>query len=210
MSSFAAALAALLLTVAQPRFGQTYQVPAVNLVILVVDGSGSPVSGKLVVKSEGDSVLYSAESGRRVTLQVNPGRYRIEFASGFFEPARRDVVVEHSDCLVVLTTHLSRFALETPIDPGAVTVKVTPREVCKSGELLWARLVAVFGSYSAERLIKPAGAAGVVLFEPVEPGTYLLTIVEGKLVRAVTVVNTEHSLSLLTTLDVSLERCESR
>lgn len=209
MRNYVLAITGFLLMLIQP-LKQMGQISTVNLRILVVDGSGSQVSGRLIVKSDDDSVLYSGEPGRSVTLQVRAGRYRIAFESGFFEPANRDIVVERSDYLAVLTTHLSRFALETPTEPEGITVKVIPGDVCNPGEFLWAKLAAVFGNYSADRLIKPAGNAGVVLFEPVEPGTYILTVIEGKRLRAVTTVNTNLSLSRLTSLDLPLESCEDK
>ena len=85
----------------------------------------------------------------------------------------------------------------------SVSIRVASAKSCVDSGMLWAKLSGVFSDYAAERQISPAG---FVLFEPVEPGTYLVMIVDGQHVRAVQPLKTMGKISVI---NIALPPCDS-
>jgi hypothetical protein len=175
-----------------------------TLTVDITDTFGSRVpSGMLSVRSTGGEVVYTAEVQSQAVVHLAYGRYTIEFRSNWYQPARRDVVINSAESFAELGAVF--VAQEENYTPGSISIKVDPAKSCsaKGGASLWAKLVGVYTRYAEERHISPRGHA---LFEPVDRGKYLVIVIDGSRVRAALPVVTKGQV---TVANVSLPPCES-
>ena len=162
----------------------------------------------VVIRSESGDLVSSfnrndgSDALDEVKTVLPYGTYTVTVKGTFLVTASRKVVVDQPNCFVVLATDMGREVLDFRIDRVAVSIATTPAEPCDPKERLWAKLIAVYGDYSAERLVGPHGFA---LFEPVELGKYILVIAEGDRVRGLTPVTTKGTV---TRIKVQLSPCE--
>jgi hypothetical protein len=175
-----------------------------TLTVDITDTFGSRVPpGMLSVRSAGGEIVSSAEVQSQAVVRLAYGRYTIEFRSNWYQPARRDVVINSAESFAELGAVF--VAPEENYAPGSISVKVDPANSCsaKGGASLRAKLVGVYTQYTEERHISPRGFA---LFEPVDRGTYLVIVVEGSKVRAARPVVAKGQVTVAT---VSIPPCES-
>jgi hypothetical protein len=129
------------------------------------------------------------------------GDYTVSFTSKFLADAHRKVTVDRQDCFVVLATDMDEVVLDVPHEPVSVSVRVQPPDSCAPAGLLWTKLVGVYSTYLGERRVAPGGFA---LFEPVQPGSYVVMVVDGQKVRAMQTVKTFGSV---TVVNIPLGHC---
>lgn len=160
--------------------------------------------GRVSIRSSQGSSVFTAAAEGQVVVHLPYGRYTVEFDTNWFEPARRDVVIDKPDSFMELA---ARFVPEGGRAPGSISVRIEPATSCSAEGFLWAKLVGVHTQDAMERRITLGGSAGYALFEPVDDGTYILMVVDGARVRAMSSIITDHQL---TTATLSLSPCESR
>lgn len=154
------------------------------------------------IRSKSGELISSVEATNEIKIVLPYGAYVVTVEGTFLETASREVVVNRPNCFLVLATDMARFVLDTEMKPVAVSVQAIPHESCDAHERLWAKLVGVYGDYSAE---EPIGLHGFALFEPLQVGIYVLMIAEGGRVRAVMPVTTKGPV---TTVKAQLSPCE--
>jgi hypothetical protein len=165
-----------------------------DLTVLLRTTFGEQPRGTLSVRSATGKIVYSGDAEGKVTIRVPYDEYTATFKTPLFRRVTRQIVVDRPEVLAVLAATGEAISPErvilgvpsgdVPSGQIAVTLSVTPLHSCSNG-LLWARLTGVYSEYFSDRLIKPAGEVGVALFEPVERGTYVITVVDGDRIRAV-------------------------
>jgi hypothetical protein len=158
--------------------------------------------GYLTVRSADAIILEHRPVDRRaVTLSVPYGKYTVTFEGGTVRPRTREMVVDRSEVLLVLGTRVSdvvgHFADSVPT---GISIRVNPSRKCSQGPI-WAKVIGVFSDYSAERTVNSYGYA---LFEPVEPGQYMVLVMEGPQVRAKQLVTV---VGKTLTAEVQLDEC---
>src|SRR5579884_1552963 len=164
---------------------------------------GKLPKGQLSIYSNKRELIYSATVEDEAATRLPYGDYTVEFKSGFLQPVSRKIAIHRPDCFVVLATDMEHVVLDMPNDPVSVSIKVTSAKSCVAGGLLWAKLAGVFSDYAAER---PISSGGFALFEPVEPGAYVVIIVDGQHVRVVQAVTTKGKV---TVINLALPACDS-
>jgi hypothetical protein len=195
--------AVLLTLIVAGSYGQTVEEKKGTLIVNLMDNLGERLpAGRLSIVSSQGSTAYSSEVARSASVPLPYGRYTVSFETGFFQPVRREVVIDQPECFIILAAHMDRIVLDTPHDPVKVSLRVIPSASCSSDGFLWAKLVGVFSEYAAERRFLSAGFA---LFEPVEVGTYLVMVLDGRNVRATKVFKTDRRV---TVVELPLSPCE--
>jgi hypothetical protein len=171
---------------------------------LTTTSGDKQLGGELSVYSRDGARVYSTTTASEVSISLPYGEYAVTFTSEFLRPVRRPVKVDRPDCFVVLATSMGPEVLDIPIKAVSVSLKVTPSESCTPGGSMWAKLVGVYADYATEQRISSRGYA---LFEPLEMGTYLAVIVDGKQVRATQPIVT---WGPITVVNLSLPACENQ
>ena len=166
-----------------------------------VDTIGQPLSGRFVLDSP-NGRLHDRKVTGELTLSLPYGKYLALYQDNFFSPVSREVIVDQPEALFVLSEPLSNFVSDTSSpEPFAISVRVQPVKPCATGTSLWAKLVGVYSTYSAERKIGPGGFA---LFDQIDDGSYVLMILDGTRTRAIQLVKTDRKV---TTVSITLRDC---
>jgi hypothetical protein len=183
--------------------GQETKTERGTLTIKLTDTFGSKVSrGILSIKSSGGGVAYSAEAQGQVAVQLPYGRYTVEFGTNWYQPSRRDVVIDSPDSFAELAAIF--VVPEENYAPGSISIKIDPAKSCSAEGSLWAKLIGVYTQDIMERHVSSGGYA---LFEPVDRGAYIVIVVDGSNVRATSPIMTKGQI---TTASIALAACESR
>ena len=173
-----------------------------TLTVSIMDSFGSKVGrGMLSIESSGGAVVYSREVQSQAVVRLPYGRYRIEFTANWYQPARRDIVIDSAESFAALAAVF--VAQEENYTPGSISIKVDPAKSCTAEGYLWAKLVGIYTQEAVERHISSRGYA---LFEPVDRGSYLAIIVDGSKVRATLPIVTKGQITVST---LSLPPCQS-
>lgn len=202
MPALFAALPALAL--AQGAGSQSSDARTGVLTVHITSTSGTALpGGRLsVYPKRGQPVSWTGVRGER-TVQLPYGDYTVGFEAEFLKPVKRQVTIDRPETFLVLATNMADTVLDLRHEPVAVSLSVQPPAACTPGDYLWAKLTGVFADYASERKIGPFGYA---VFEPLEVGTYVVTVVEGRTVRAIKPVATWGEI---TVVDIQLPACRS-
>lgn len=155
-----------------------------------------------VYLKQGEPVSWTDVRGER-TVHLPYGDYTVAFEAEFLKPVKRQVTIDKPETFLVLATNMADAVLDLRHEPVAVSLSVQPPAACTPGAYLWAKLTGVFADYASERKIGPFGYA---VFEPLEVGTYVVTVVDGRTVRAIKPVATWGEI---TVVDIQLPACQS-
>lgn len=161
-----------------------------------------PLSGRFVLDSSNGRIHDGKVTGE-LTLSLPYGKYLALYEGNFFSPVSREVIVDQPEALFVLSEPLKNFAGidAPPLDPFFISVRVQPVKPCAPGTSLWAKLVGVYSTYSAERKIGPNGFA---LFDAIDDGPYVLMIVDGTQTRAIQLVEADRKVK---TISITPQDC---
>ncbi len=174
-----------------------------TLFIRIVSLTGSSLPpGKLSVRTSNGTIAYEAEVKGGARMRLPPGDYVVAFESRFLKTVQRAIKMDMKDTFVVLATDMDDVVLDVPNPPVSITIAVRPPAPCTPSDYMWLRLVATFSGYSTERKIT---ASGFALFEPVDVGSYVAIVIDGKEVRAVQPLVTKGPL---TSVDIPLPPCK--
>jgi hypothetical protein len=161
-----------------------------------------PLSGRFVLDSS-NGRLHDGKVTGELTLSLPYGKYLAFYQDTIYSPVSREVIVDQPEALFVLTEPLRNVVSDfSSPDPSAIGVRVQPVKPCTPGRSLWAKLVGVYSTYSAERKIGPNGSA---LFDELDDGSYVLMIVDGTQTRAVQLVNADRRI---TTVSITPQDCK--
>jgi hypothetical protein len=177
--------------------------PAQGIIsVRIVSTLGGKVSpGRLTISANGGRV-YSADVSQETTIRLAYGDYNLDFTSRAWKPIHRTIRIDKPETFMTLGTDLESDVLETRGTPLIISAKVSPYEVCSPDGELVAKLVGVFSDSVVERKIGPYG---LVKFDPVEIGAYVIIIVDGEHIRAVQAVRT---VAPTTALNIALHDCK--
>ena len=174
-----------------------------SLTLLFRDTLGNPVPpGVLTVLPVEGAAIYSGSVSSGANIHLPPGRYTFIFKTKFFQDSKREVTIDGQDVLITMTVRSDDYVLDMPMNkPVSVSFKITNAKSCSAADMLTAKMTAVFSDTTYERRLMPGG---YLLFEPVEVGTYILVVLDGKEVRALRAITTNGPL---TTGELSLAAC---
>jgi hypothetical protein len=163
---------------------------------------GQPLSGRFVLDSS-NGRLHDGKVTGELTLSLPYGKYLALYEGNGFSAVSREVIIDQPEALFVLTEPLRNFVSDTSSPhPSAISVRVRPVKPCAPGTSLWAKLVGVYSTYSAERKIGPNGFA---LFDEIDDGPYVLMIVDETQTRAIQLVKADRKV---TTVSITPQDCK--
>lgn len=172
------------------------------LTVLVVNGFGELETGYITVRSADAIILeHRPVDGHPFTVSVPYGKYTVTFEHAILKPRSRQLVVDQPEVLLVLTTRVSDAVGEfATTGPAGISIRIKPTVACSEGPL-WVKVVGVFSDFDGTRSINSYGYA---LFEPVEPGQYMVMILDGRQVRATQFVKV---IGKTGTADIQMQNC---
>lgn len=178
------------------------KVSAVTFVFVASFG-GEPLSGRFVLDSS-NGRLHDGKVTGELTLSPPYGKYLALYQDAIYSPVSREVIVDQPEALFVLTEPRKNVAGidSPPLDPFAFSIRVQPVKPCAPGTSLWAKLVGVYSTYSAERKV---GSNGFALFDGIDDGSYVLMILDGAQTRAIQLVKTDRKI---TTVSITPQDCK--
>ena len=174
-----------------------------KLTIQLVSTYGRKLSGgNLSIHSETGTLVFSTAIQSQTIVKVPYGGYVVTFKSEFLKSVSRRVQVDRPDVFVVLATNMAEIVLDGRNEPVSVSIRAVPPSSCIPGGFLWAKLIGVYSDYATER---PLGSAGYALFEPLEVGTYIIIVIDGREIRALQPVETRGPI---TVVNLALSACK--
>lgn len=186
-----------LLLLGQAALSQT---ATLTVMLRTPSGTAAP-PGQLRVRSIVGETIYNGALADRATMTAPFGQYTITFRSDFTTPIDRNVKIDRPEMLVVLAADLAETVMDVTNPLVALTAAVEPTTNCGSNEVRWAKLVGVFSDYTAETFIDRQGFA---LFDNIQPGTYVLVVIDGRHPRAAVPIQTSGRVTKVT---VRLSSC---
>jgi len=172
-------------------------------VILTTSFGGMALPGQLSITASSGVPVYSKGASGKATLDLPYGEYTVSFQGDFVKKVARSVLIDRPQCLLVLAADMVSITVDSqPHKPTAITVRVSPTDACRKGDMVWAKLVGVFRNYESERPL----SMGMTLFEPVEHGEYVLIVIDGGRVRAMRSIATSGPITATT---LTLDNCQA-
>ncbi len=179
----------------QPEVPLAGQSGDLKIVAVYRDGGTLAPQGDVIIVSDGGDnapIRRNAKNGDTVTLPY--GNYQISFEGKWARAAKRSITIGQPSMLAILP--VEGMGIDTEIVQVSISVRVDKAAACKEGQMLWLKLIPVFGPDTYEQSI---GKLGHALFDNLPPGKYLLMAMEGDVVRGVQEVNTPKKITVVET-----------
>jgi hypothetical protein len=187
----------------------------------LVGNGGGPGGGTLEICSVDGGKIYERQVDREAAFHLEYGKHLVQYTAPSSAGVLRYITVDQPKSFVVIPWRLENFIYDgPPAEPWTLQISVKSVNSCATGGSLWAKLVGVYSDYSAVRVIEHEPVTrdrldnldrviesnGVVTFDSLDHGFYLLMILDAEHIRATRTIT--DSLGKPARVNITLPDCE--